>query len=126
MLYTVLAVLVLILHFLIVLFIVGGFVLIWLGYFRQWRFVRNRTFRLVHLGAMAVVLLESVTGIVCPLTLWEAKLRSFAEGEGDVSIKAVESFVGRLIYYDIDPQLFMILYGAFFLVLLFTFVWVRP
>jgi len=40
---------VLVLHGLIVLFNIGALPVIWIGYFRKWRFVRNPYFRWAHL-----------------------------------------------------------------------------
>ena len=70
-----LADLILLLHFAFVIFVVGGLVAIWVGYFLRWRFVRDVRFRVAHLLAMAFVLGESLLGIICPLTTWEDKLR---------------------------------------------------
>jgi hypothetical protein len=66
---------VLILHIGFVLFVVGGALVARTGYFARWRFVRNPWFRAVHLLAMAVVVAESLFGVICPLTTWEAALR---------------------------------------------------
>ena len=70
-----LADLILLIHFSYVLFVVLGLGVIWLGYFRRWKFVRNFWFRLAHLGAMAYVVAESFMGVDCPLTLWENQYR---------------------------------------------------
>jgi hypothetical protein len=48
-LYLALADLILFVHGLIVLFNVGALPVIWVGYYRNWKFVRNLGFRLVHL-----------------------------------------------------------------------------
>ena len=70
-----LADLVLAVHFCIAAFITAGFVLIPLGAAVGWRWVRQRRLRLVHAGAIAFVALESLAGMACPLTVWEAALR---------------------------------------------------
>jgi hypothetical protein len=99
---------VLIAHFAVVLFIVGGFVLILAGAALDWRWVRSRCFRIVHLAAIAVVALESLLGIRCPLTVLEHSLR--ADG-------STQSFVGywvsRLLYYDLPEWVFALAYVAF-------------
>src|ERR1043166_6208953 len=79
--YSLLADLVLLLHFAFVAFVVLGFVLIWIGYFCRWPFVRDLRFRLAHLAAMGFVLAESLAGFICPLTTWENRLRTSA-GQG--------------------------------------------
>ena len=70
---------VLVVHFAFVLFVVLGLAAIWIGWFCKWKAVRNVRFRVAHLACMGVVVLESVFGVVCPLTTWEKDLR-FAAG----------------------------------------------
>ena len=57
--YQLLADAVLALHVAIVLFVVGGLVLVIAGNFRGWRWVNRLWFRLAHLGAIAVVVAEA-------------------------------------------------------------------
>ncbi|MGH8706445.1 MAG: DUF2784 family protein, partial [Burkholderiales bacterium] len=56
----------LVLHFAIVAFIVGGLILTWVGAGLAWAWVRNPWFRYLHLGAIAFVALEAVIGMTCP------------------------------------------------------------
>jgi hypothetical protein len=87
---------------------VGGFVFIVAGA-RRWSWVRNRTFRALHLAAMVFVAVETVLGITCPLTRWEDLLRA-AGGEE-------RTFIGRwlawLLYYDLPTWFFAIVYCVF-------------
>ena len=80
----------LVVHFLIAAFIVGGLPLVWVGALRGWRWVRNPAFRYLHLAAIAFVALEAVLGIACPLTVWEDLLRGGLQPQ---------SFVGRWVYW---------------------------
>jgi len=104
---TLLADVVLVLHFAIVAFIVGGLVLTWIGAGLGWGWVRNPVFRYLHLGAIVFVALEALLGYACPLTVWEDLLR------GGVR---TESFIGRLVrralYYDAPAWVFTALYVA--------------
>jgi len=104
---TLLADLVLVLHFAVVVFIVGGLALVWVGAWRGWRWVRNPAFRYLHVGAIAFVALEAVLGYACPLSLWEDLLRGGVRPE---------SFVGRwvryFLYYDAPAWFFTTLYVA--------------
>ena len=52
--YRLLADAVLVLHFAIVLFIVGGLLLIVVGNLRHWRWVNARWFRFAHVAAMTL------------------------------------------------------------------------
>jgi polyferredoxin len=95
----------LLVHFLIVAFIVGGLVLVWVGAGLGWRWVRNPWFRYLHLAAIAYVAAEAVLGVMCPLTVWEDMLRG--------GVRA-ESFVGRwvrhFLYYEAPPWVFTAAY----------------
>jgi hypothetical protein len=103
-----LADLVLVVHFGFVLFVVGGFALVLVGATLGWRWVRARGFRLAHLAAIVFVALESLAGIVCPLTAWEDALR----GSKDQS-SFVARWIARLLYYDFPEWVFAAAYVAF-------------
>ena len=59
---------ILIIHFFYVLFVVGSLPLIWFGAWFKWVFVRSVWFRYLHLAAIVLVVIESLLGVVCPLT----------------------------------------------------------
>lgn len=114
-----LADLVLAIHFCIAGFITAGFLLIPLGAALGWRWVRHRRLRLVHAGAIAFVALESLAGIACPLTAWEAVLRGGPSGETGF----IGHWLGRLLYWDFPAAAFTGLYAA--LALLAIVLWRR-
>ncbi len=99
---------VLIVHFAFVAFVTGGFALIWAGHFAGWRWIGNRAFRSLHLAAITFVAFESMIGMVCPLTRWEAALR----GESDE-----RSFIARILhavlFHDVPEWVFSLVYVAF-------------
>jgi len=99
---------ILVVHVLFVLFVVGGFALILAGA-RRWSWVRNRTFRVLHVAAIVFVAAEALLGVTCPLTSWEDTLRATGREE--------RSFIGRwlawLLYYDLPEWVFAIAYAAF-------------
>jgi hypothetical protein len=109
------------LHFAIVVFIVGGLILTWVGAALGWAWVRNPWFRYLHLGAIAFVALEAIIGMTCPLTEWEDALRGGGSGE---------SFVGRwvryLLYYRAPEWLFTALYVGWTVLTLVTLRLVPP
>ena len=70
-----------------------GLVAILLGGWRKWRWVRNFWFRLLHFLMIAVVVVESLVGIVCPLTDWEDALR---EKAGETVEQG--TFIGRMVH----------------------------
>src|SRR5687767_15922730 len=92
---------VLIVHFMIVAFIVGGLVLVWLGAAVGWRWVRNPWFRYLHLAAIVFVAAEALLGIACPLTVWEDLLRGGVRAESFVG-----RWVHRLLYYQAPEWVF--------------------
>lgn len=100
---------ILVIHFLFVLFVVGGFAYVVAGSAIGWRTARNRTFRVLHLAAIVFVALESLVGAVCPLTRWEDALRASGGGEAGF----VGRWVSRLLYYDFPEWAFTAVYVAF-------------
>jgi hypothetical protein len=103
---------VLVLHLGIVLFVVGAFVAIVAGNLRGWRWVNRTGFRLLHLAAIALVVVQSWTGATCPLTALESWLRARAGaavyGEG-----FIEHWVQWLLFYDAPTWLFTLVYTLF-------------
>ena len=116
-----LADIVLIVHFAFVLFVVGGLVSIWIGAAAGWAWVRNFWFRAAHLAAIAFVASESLLGIWCPLTLWEDALRGAREEKSFVA-----RWIHRLMFYDFPEWMFAVAYVLFALVVAATWWWIRP
>jgi hypothetical protein len=112
---------ILIVHFAFVLFVVGGLALIWIGAAWGWRWVRNIWYRIAHLAAVMFVAGESMAGIWCPLTVWEAQLRGARADKGFVA-----HWIHRLLFYDFPERIFAAGYVIFAVVVAATFWWVRP
>src|SRR5687767_3535527 len=106
---------VLIVHFMIVAFIAGGLILVWLGAALGWRWVRNPWFRYGHLLAIAFVAAEALLGIACPLTVWEDLLRGGVRAESFVG-----RWVRRALYYEAPEWVFTLAYTAWTLATLVT------
>ncbi|MDP2248159.1 MAG: DUF2784 family protein, partial [Nitrosomonadales bacterium] len=70
--YQLLANIVLLAHFSIVLFVIGGLFLIIAGNLLSWHWVNRLWFRVAHLLAIGIVITESWLGITCPLTTLES------------------------------------------------------
>ncbi|MDB5920615.1 MAG: putative threonine efflux protein [Massilia sp.] len=116
---------VLVVHAGVVLFIVGGLVLILLGGSLRWRWVHNTWFRVLHLAAIAYVVVESWLGIACPLTDLEQWLRETAGQpvhEGDF----IAFWLGKLLFYQAAPWVFVAAYSMFALIVACSWVIVRP
>ena len=110
--YGVLADAVLVLHFGIVVFIVLGLPLIAAGNRRGWRWVNGWGFRLAHVAAIAVVVLQAWLGRLCPLTTLEATLRTRA-GEGTYAGSFVGHWLQRLLFYEAPAWAFVLGYTVF-------------
>jgi hypothetical protein len=112
---------ILVVHFAIVLFIVGGLAAVWVGAAAGWRWIRNPWFRYAHLGAIVFVAGEALIGMACPLTVWEDALRGGARAD---------SFVGRwvrwLVFYDAPEWVFTAAYVAWAAATLLTLRVVPP
>jgi hypothetical protein len=99
---------VLALHCAIVVFITAGLPLIWIGAALRWSWVRIRWLRALHLGAIGFVALESLAGIACPLTVWEAALRHRQPPQG-----LIQQWVERALFYDLPAWVFTAAYAIF-------------
>lgn len=123
--YQLLADVVLCIHFGIVLFVVGGLVFIVVGAFRGWRLVRKLWFRVAHLAAIAVVVIQAWLGAMCPLTTLEMWLRARAR-EATYSGSFVEHWLQRLLYFEAPAWVFTFAYSAFGLVVIATWWYFPP
>ena len=112
-------------HALFVLFVVVGLLLILAGRPLAWSWVRNPWFRLAHLLAIGVVVLQSWLGLICPLTTWEMALRSKAGG-ATYTGSFIAHWVESLLYYQAAPWVFAVCYTAFGALVLASWLWVRP
>jgi len=116
-----LADLVLMIHFLYVLFVVGSLPVIWLGAWFKLTFVKNRWFRYLHLAAILFVVVESLMGAVCPLTVWENSLRQV---EMDASF--LQYWIHQVMFYNISETALTGVYVLFAGLVAATFKWVPP
>ncbi|MEM7281235.1 MAG: DUF2784 domain-containing protein [Pseudomonadota bacterium] len=117
--------LILLVHVLFVLFVVLGLTLVLLGRMVSWGWVRNPWFRLTHLAAIVVVVLQSWFGAICPLTIWENALRAKAGG-AVYSGTFISHWLQTLLYYDAPPWIFAVCYTVFGLLVVASWFWVRP
>ncbi len=93
------------LHAGVVLFNVGGLLMIVIGGLVGWAWVRHRGFRITHIALMTFVTFEAMLGLTCPLTLLEDWLRGVATEQS-----FVQRWVSALIYWNAPPWVFALLY----------------
>jgi hypothetical protein len=110
--YRLLADLVLTIHFAIVLFVIGGLVLVLIGNWRGWGFVNAWWFRLAHLAAIGIVVAQAWLGIVCPLTTLENWLRAQAD-QPVYEASFIEHWVTRALFYEAPTWVFTLAYTLF-------------
>lgn len=120
--YGILATTILVIHVAFVVFVVFGFALILIGLWCRWSWIHNRAFRITHLAAIAIVVLQAWVGRLCPLTVWENELRRRA-GESGYAESFVEHWLRELLYYQAEPWVFTTLYTVFGALVLL--VWFR-
>lgn len=103
---------ILVLHSLFVAFVVIGQLLVLIGHARGWSWIRNPWFRMLHLAAIAVVVVQTWAGASCPLTSWEMALRARA-GESVYAGDFIAHWLHSVLYYELPPQAFLISYTLF-------------
>ena len=123
--YQLLANVILALHVAIVVFVVGGLVVIVVGNLRAWPWVNAAPFRLSHLFAIAVVVAEAWLGVVCPLTSLEMSLREKARTVTYTG-SFVEHWLQRILYYDAPAWAFTLAYSLFALAVVATWWYFPP
>ena len=116
---------ILVLHVAFVLFVVFALVAIYAGYFLKWQWVRNRAFRILHLIAIGIVVVQSWVGVICPLTVLEMALRDKAGAE-TYSGSFIQHWLQSLLYYDAPEWVFMVVYTCFCSLVLASWFVVRP
>jgi polyferredoxin len=111
---------VLVLHAAFVLFVVGGLLLIVAGasFEKAWAF--NPWFRGLHLAAIGFVVVESLLGYACPLTIWEDALRGVASERGFIA-----RWIHAWLFWSAPPAIFTAIYCAFGALVAFTW-WKWP
>jgi len=117
-----LADLVLVIHTLVVVFIVGGFIAIGIGACLRWKWIRNRRFRLIHLAAISFIASISAIGIACPLTILENWLRT-----GTASSQGfIQRWLGAFLYYHFPSWIFTFAYVTFALLVALAWRFIPP
>lgn len=124
--YTILADTIVVIHFLYVLFAVGGLVFILIGAGFKWRGVANPKFRTIHLVAVGLVAFEAALGVTCPLTEWEYDLRRLGGGTVREDLSFVARLVHSVIFYDLPGWVFTAMHISFGLLVVATFIFVPP
>jgi hypothetical protein len=111
-------------HLAYFVFVVGGVVAIVVGSRRGVTWVRNPWFRIAHIAAIYVVLVEDVTGFPCPLNVLQWGARTAATGARETTA-GVGGMLDYLLYHTISPLALDIMYWSFG-VLVLVLLWIVP
>ena len=96
---------VLVFHFIIIIFICFGFLLVPIGYKMKWIWLSNLKLRFFHLSLICFVTIEAIIGMTCPLTIIENIFN-----ENKYSQSFIKFWVSKIIYWDLPTLFFIILY----------------
>ena len=116
---------ILVIHVMFVGFVVLGLFSIYIGLVMHWQWVRNRLFRVLHLLAIAFVVIQSWLGMICPLTIWEMELRRSADVD-TYSGAFIQYWLHKLLYYSAPDWVFILIYTVFGSLVLASWFVVRP
>lgn len=112
-------------HTLFVVFVILSLALILIGKPLDWQWVRNPWFRVTHLAAIGIVVLQSWLGMICPLTTWEMALRERA-GTDAYSGTFISHWLESVLYYQAPMWVFAVCYTLFAAIVVASWFWVRP
>ena len=112
-------------HVSFVAFVVLGLAMILVGKFLGWAWVRNPWFRVMHLAAIGIVVLQAWIGVICPLTTWEMALRERAD---DVVYSGtfMSHWLDSLLYFQAPTWVFTVCYTVFGTVVAASWLLIRP
>jgi Protein of Unknown function (DUF2784) len=103
-----LADLVLLVHLGVIAFNIFGLILIPLGAWRRWHFVRVLWWRALHLAILGFVALQALLDRVCFLTIWRAEL--LPQSGSAAPMPLIARWVNGLIYWPLPLWVFAVLY----------------
>lgn len=112
---------VLALHLAVIVFNVAGCLLIPVGAWRGWQWVREFWWRLAHLLSLAVVAAQALSGRACFLTIWQGDI----SGTSHVQ-PLIASWIDRVIYWSLPLWVFAVAYAVVFVYVIVLWIVVRP
>lgn len=112
---------ILVVHLAIIAFNIAGCVLIPIGAWRGWRWVREFWWRLVHVASLAAVAAQALLGRACFLTIWQGDLAGASPAR-----PLIAGWMERLIYLPLPLWVFAIAYAVVFAYVIALWIWVRP
>ena len=108
-------------RFAIIAFNIAGCVLIPIGAWRAWRWVRGFWWRLAHLLSLAIVAVQALLGRACFLTVWQGDLSGVSNAQ-----PLIAGWINRLIYWPLPLWAFAVAYVVVFAYVVALWICVRP
>lgn len=112
---------ILFMHLAVIAFNVVGCLLIPVGAWRGWHWVRGFWWRLAHLLSLALVALQALLGRACFLTIWQGDLSGVARVQ-----PLIAGWINRLIYWPMPLWAFAVAYVVVLAYVVALWVFVRP
>lgn len=112
-------------HAVYVLFVIGGQILILVGWVCCWRWTRDLLFRVIHLISIGFVMLEAWLGVTCPLTVLENIFR-MKSGSTMYERSFLSYWLERLIFYSAPEWVFTAIYTGFACLVILTWLVYPP
>lgn len=112
---------VLALHLAIIAFNVAGCVLVPIGAWRRWRWVREFWWRLAHVLSLAVVALQALMGRACFLTIWQGDVSGASHAQ-----PLIAGWINRLVYWPLPLWVFAVAYVVVSAYVIALWFCVRP
>ncbi|MGH7023718.1 MAG: DUF2784 domain-containing protein [Caulobacteraceae bacterium] len=111
---------VLAIHLAVIAFNIFGLIVIPLGAWRRWRFVRAPPWRWLHVASLGVVAVQALAGRACFLTLWQSALLGSRARE-----PLIMRTVNSVIFWPLPAWVFVVIYVAAFAWTL-ALLWIVP
>lgn len=118
--------LILILHFIYVMTVVLGQLVIVVGGILRWAFVKKIVPRVIHLCMILFVAFLDIINRPCPLTTWENQLRNKAGQIADWELTFVERLLRSVVFMQLPEAFFDYIYIGFALLVIATFIIIPP
>lgn len=104
MIYKIFADFLVFLHLLWIIFMIGGFFLIVIGFFRG-DFLDRWIFRTLHLLGIIYIGILAVLREYCPLTIWENTLRNMHEAGTGYPGSFIGHYIQKIVYPNVNPDI---------------------
>lgn len=113
-------------HLLYVMFVVFGQLLILVGWAFHWQFVRHFWFRVIHLISIAIVAVQEMKGILCPLTVLEYYFRNLAGQNVNTDLTFLMRIFRSLVFITFPDWVYTLMYIGFAVIVLGTMFIIPP